>query len=52
MHMEKQTNIRMSVPSSFLCRKDPVNLGLSGNSWILQGHILSVNLDIGPCWQN
>ena len=27
---EKQTNIQMSVPSSFLCRRDPVILGLSG----------------------
>ena len=49
-------NIKMSVPSSFLCKKDPVILGqILGipesleNSW---GHILSVNLDIGPCWQN
>ena len=22
------------------------------NSWILQGHTLSVNLDTGPWWQN
>ena len=29
-HREKQTNIQTSVPSSFLCRRDPVILGLSG----------------------
>ena len=29
-HREKQTNIQMFVPSGFLCRRNPVILGLSG----------------------
>ena len=29
-HKEKQTNIQTSVPSSFLCRRDPMILVLSG----------------------
>lgn len=29
-HRERQTNIQTSVPSCFLCERDPVSLGLSG----------------------
>lgn len=27
-------------------------LGLLENSWVMSGHILGVNMDSGPWWQN